>query len=85
MQPSWKHLKQLALAEVEATLAALPAPLRERARQLPVTFEPVPNAGLVADGIEPDTLGIFTGPSFGEEEQSASPLPPQINFGSSCT
>lgn len=78
MQPSWKHLKQLALAEVEATLAALPAPLRERARQLPVTFEPVPNAGLVADGIEPDTLGIFTGPSFGEEEQSASPLPPQI-------
>ena len=78
MQPSWKHLKQLALAEVEATLAALPVPLRERARQLPVTFEPVPNAGLVADGIEPGTLGIFTGPSFGEEEQSASPLPPQI-------
>lgn len=78
MDLSWDHLKQLALAEVEATLAALPAPLRERAKQLPVTFEPEPNAGLVADGIEPDTLGLFTGPSFGDEENSASPLPPQI-------
>jgi predicted Zn-dependent protease with MMP-like domain len=78
MPSSWKHLKQLALAEVEATLAALPAPLRERARALPVTFEPRPNAGLMADGLEPDTLGVFTGPAFSEEEQAASPLPPQI-------
>jgi predicted Zn-dependent protease with MMP-like domain len=78
MQPSWAHLMKLARAEVDATLAALPAPLRERARPLPVTFQPQPNAALVADGIEPDSLGLFTGPSFGEEEQSASPLPPQI-------
>ena len=72
----WKKLQALALAEVEATLAALPAPLREQARKLPVTFEPVPNAGLIADGIEPDTLGIFTGPEFAHED--AVPLPPQI-------
>jgi predicted Zn-dependent protease with MMP-like domain len=78
MNPTWEQLKKLALAEIEATLAALPAPLRERAKQLPVTIEPTPNAGLVADGIEPDTLGLFTGPSFGDEEHSASPLPPQI-------
>lgn len=78
MNPTWEQLKTLALAEIEATLAALPAPLRERAKPLPVTFEPAPNAGLVADGIEPDTLGLFTGPSFGDEENSASPLPPQI-------
>jgi len=78
MNPAWEQLKQLALAEIEATLTALPVPLRERAKQLPVTFEAVPNAGLVADGIEPDTLGLFTGPSFGDEECSASPLPPQI-------
>ena len=49
-----------------------------RAAQLPVTFEPSPNASLVADGIEADSLGLFTGPAFGDEEQSASPLPPQI-------
>jgi len=76
MDVSWRKLKRLALAEVEATLSALPAPLRERAAKLPVTFEPAPNAGLVADGIEPDTLGLFTGPEFAEEEYG--PLPPQI-------
>ena len=78
MSSHWDHLKKLALAEVEATLAELPAPLRERAAQLPVTFEPKPNASLVADGIEADSLGLFTGPAFGDEEQSASPVPPQI-------
>lgn len=78
MRTSWEHLQQLALTEVEATLAALPAELRERAAALPVTFEPVPNAAFVAEGIEPDTLGVFTGPAFADEYQSASPLPPQI-------
>ena len=68
----------MAMAEVEATLAELPAPLRERAKELPVTFERVPHAGLIADGIEPDSLGLFTGPAFEDEEQTASPLPPQI-------
>jgi len=69
-------LQTLASAEVEATLAALPKPLRERAEKLPVTFERQPNAGLQADGIEPDTLGLFTGPEFADEENV--PLPPQI-------
>jgi predicted Zn-dependent protease with MMP-like domain len=78
MPMDWKKLCSLALAEVEATLAALPAPLRERARQLPVTFERQPNQGLQDDGIAPDTLGLFTGPEFADEENSASPLPPQI-------
>jgi predicted Zn-dependent protease with MMP-like domain len=74
----WEHLKKLAVAEVETTLAALPAPLCERATAVPVTFEPAPNAAFVAEGIEPDTLGVFTGPAFGDEEHSASPVPPQI-------
>ena len=76
MQPCWDKLKKLALEEVEATLDELPAPLRERARQLPVTFERVPNAGLQADGIAPDTLGLFNGPELAEED--AVPMPPQI-------
>lgn len=78
MNSDWEKLKQLALAEVEATLAALPAPLRERAAKLPVTFEPAPHADFVAEGIAADSLGLFTGPAFGEEEHSASPVPPQI-------
>jgi predicted Zn-dependent protease with MMP-like domain len=72
----WKKMQALALAEVEATLAALPKPLRERAEKLPVTFERQPNAGLQADGIEADTLGLFTGPEFADEGNV--PMPPQI-------
>lgn len=78
MSSHWEQLTKLALAEVDATLAELPAPLRERAARLPVTFEPKPNAAIVADGIAEDSLGLFTGPSFGDEDNSASPLPPQI-------
>ena len=55
---------------------ALPRPLQEQAQKLPVTFEPLPNADLRADGIEPDTLGLFTGPAF--VEQDHVPFPPQI-------
>ena len=72
----WEKLCALASAEVERTLADLPKPLRERASQLPVTFERIPNAGLQADGIGPDTLGLFTGAEFAEEGQV--PMPPQI-------
>jgi predicted Zn-dependent protease with MMP-like domain len=72
----WKHLQELALAEIEATLEALPKPLREQARKLPVTFEKAPNAGLQADGIEVDTLGLFTGAEFADN--GGTVLPPQI-------
>lgn len=78
MNMDWNQLKQLAQAEVDATLAELPAPLRERAAALPVTLERVPHADFVAEGIEADSLGLFTGPAFGEEEHAASPVPPQI-------
>ena len=76
MNLDWKKLCVLASAEVEKTLLALPKPLRERAEKLPVTLERQPNAGLQADGIEPDTLGLFTGPEFADEENV--PMPPQI-------
>ena len=75
MKLDWKKLQELALEEIETTLSKLPKPLREQARKLPVTFERVPNAGLQADGIEPDTLGIFTGAEFAD---GTSVLPPQI-------
>lgn len=78
MQNHWARLQGLAREEVEATLASLPAPLRERAGALPVTLERRPSAALCGDGIEPDTLGLFTGPEFAFEEVSAVPLPPQI-------
>ena len=78
MDDHWKQLQGWALEEVEATLAELPAPLRERAQALPVTFERLPSAALQEDGIEPDTLGLFVGPDYALEPVSSVPLPPQI-------
>jgi predicted Zn-dependent protease with MMP-like domain len=78
MRLDWQKLHALAREEVRATLAALPAPLRDRAQALPVTFERLPNAAQRRDGIEPDTLGLFVGPEFSEEETTTLPLPPQI-------
>ena len=76
MNSQWKKLCAVALAEVELTLAALPLPLRARAEKLPVIFEPQPSEELQAEGIEPDTLGLFIGAEFVEENDV--PLPPQI-------
>ncbi|MGA2658592.1 MAG: metallopeptidase family protein [Verrucomicrobiota bacterium] len=78
MKVDWNRLRGLAAKEVEATLAALPAPLRERAQALPVTLQRRPNAAQRGDGIEPDTLGLFVGSEFAAQETSALPLPPQI-------
>jgi predicted Zn-dependent protease with MMP-like domain len=76
VKTDWKKLQELALAEIEATLAALPKPLREQAQKLPVTFEKAPNSGLQADGIELDTLGLFTGAEFADD--GGTVLPSQI-------
>ena len=78
MSSNLERLQALALEEVEATLAALPEPLRERARGLPVTFEARPNCAHRRDGIHSDTLGLFVGPDFSDQETAMSPLPPQI-------
>jgi len=78
MPAHWDKIRAIATEEVEATLAELPGPLRERAQALPVTFEPRPSADHCRDGIELDTLGLFIGPEFAHEETSMLPLPPQI-------
>ena len=78
MSLNWTQLVATAEAEVRDTLRALPRPLRERARALPVTYEHEPNAGLVDDGIEPDTLGLFVGEPFAESGLTTEPLPSQI-------
>jgi predicted Zn-dependent protease with MMP-like domain len=76
MDQDWKKLCDMASAEVEAVLSDLPEALSERAQRLPITFEHKPNEELQADGIEADTLGVFTGAEFAEEGRV--PMPPQI-------
>ncbi len=77
-EPEWRDLVRLAKAEVKATLNSLPAELRDAAGRLPVTYEHYPNRQLIDEGIEPDTLGLFVGPAFAEEEATPSPIPAQI-------
>jgi len=69
-------LQSLAQAEVEATLAALPEPLRRQAARLPVTYQARPDQALMNDGCDADLLGLFVGAALAEPEDS--PLPPQI-------
>ncbi|HSH94574.1 MAG TPA: metallopeptidase family protein [Roseimicrobium sp.] len=79
MPPVWKHLMGIAQDEVGKTLGQLPSDLRKSAQEVPVVFEPKPNAELIADGLDADLLGLFVGESFVDMEHgTASPLPPQI-------
>jgi predicted Zn-dependent protease with MMP-like domain len=72
------RLQRLARKELAATLRELPGTLRDRASALPVTIEELPSPELQADGIAPDTLGLFVGPAFADEPVSSVPIPPQI-------
>lgn len=76
MSLNWEKLCDLAVSEIEATLQALPQQLRDRTEKLPVTFDPSPSVDLQADGIAPDTLGLFVGAEFVDEETVL--MPPQI-------
>jgi predicted Zn-dependent protease with MMP-like domain len=73
-----KHLRAIAEEEVRATVDHLPVHLRQHARRLPVTYEAHPNAAIVADGFDPDLLGLFVGKAFDEEASGVIDLPAQI-------
>jgi predicted Zn-dependent protease with MMP-like domain len=72
------RLIELAEQTVAAARRRLPADIREAAAAVPVCFEPRPNDALVAEGSEPDLLGLFVGHEHGAELTDAQPLPPQI-------
>lgn len=74
----WKRLSAAARDEVAATLGALPARLRQEARQVPVVFERKPSEALLADRLEPDTLGLFVGEAYPDAYAGAQDLPAQI-------
>ncbi len=78
MTCDWNTLVGTARAEVAKTLRRLPARLRSEAEQVPVLYHRLPSRAMEADGIADDTLGLFVGRAFDEEEYSTEPLPPQI-------
>jgi predicted Zn-dependent protease with MMP-like domain len=62
---------------VVQTLHRLPDALRDAARQVPVCFEDFPDDAIVADGLDPDILGLFVGSPRHEQIHDPGP-PPQI-------
>ena len=67
-----------ARAVLDSTLEALPAELRERARDVTVTCEPEPGPEVIADGWPEDLLGLFVGDPFAVPEPDRGPVPPRI-------
>lgn len=64
---------------VAAAQRRLPAEVRAAAEGVPVCYESWPNEAILAEGWEPDILGLFVGHEHGGELRSDEvPLPPQI-------
>lgn len=76
MKVDWDKIQRLASGEISSILNELPASLGEEVEKIPILFEKIPSNALIADGIDPDTLGIFTGAEFAEEGTAV--LPAQI-------
>ena len=74
----FSRLCQIAADTVAATRRKLPQDLRDASRAVAVHCEKEPDASVLADGFEPDILGLFTGPEHGAELSQDNPVPPQI-------
>ena len=72
----WRRLQAAAQEEVDALLRSLPAPLRARARAVPVVFDAWPSQAILDEGFEPDILGLFVGHDHAGANDD--PLPPEI-------
>jgi predicted Zn-dependent protease with MMP-like domain len=75
---NFEQLVETAANVVGATQRRLPPEIRPLARDVPVHYEKLPAADLLAEGFEPDILGLFTGSAHGEELSHDNPAPPQI-------
>jgi len=73
-----ERLVQIAADTVGAAQRQLPPELRRLARDVAVHYERAPDAEVLAQGFEPDILGLFTGSAHGTELSHDAPVPPQI-------
>ena len=75
---TFAQLAGIAADTVGAVQSRLPPEIRPLARDVPVHYEHAPAADVLAEGFEPDILGLFTGTPHGEELSQNNPSPPQI-------
>lgn len=76
--PAMECLQRWADEETAAARAALPVEVRRQVESVPVVCDWEPAPELVADGVEPDTLGLFVGADFVHQTDGQGELPPQI-------
>jgi len=75
-----RRLFLAAQEEVKALIEALPGPVKSHAQKLPVIFEMVPHPSDVREGIEPDTLGLFSGAAINDSVEANPNGPSQITL-----
>lgn len=66
---NWSMLRSVANEETTLLLARLPPPIRSKILNIPILFESSPAPELVADGVDPDVMGLFVGDDFPHEGQ----------------
>lgn len=71
---------RIARGEVERILRSLPADLRRFADDVGVAFEDTVARHWLDDGVEPDSLGLFSGPSYADEGYGVDFEPPLITL-----
>jgi len=72
------QLVQLADRVVTTTRQGLPEAIRTLAAAVPVHYEELPDESVLAEGFEPDILGLFTGNPYGTEYSHDATAPAQI-------
>ena len=73
------RLETIAKAEVAALRRQLPPEMARPAQGVPVVMLARPTRAMIrGDGLDPDLLGLFVGPSRAEGAESGDPLPPEI-------
>jgi predicted Zn-dependent protease with MMP-like domain len=75
-----EQLTQIAADTVGAAQRQLPPDIRALARGVAVHYEKAPGPDLLAEGFEPDILGMFSGSPHGTELAHDNPAPPQIQL-----
>ncbi len=72
----WIFLYDVANQEVTRLMNRLPNQIRVKIQSVPIIFEKKPPPLMLADGVEPDVLGLFVGDDY--PHGSSSPVPTEI-------
>lgn len=75
---TFSRLLEVAAETVGGAQRRLPPELRSLAREVVVHYEAKPGPDVLAEGFEPDILGLFTGSAHGQALSHDNPAPPQI-------